>query len=625
MEVTSEQIQQLRDRAQGYMAAHSYRSASFWADKVLALTSDARDVFAVAQAYYLSGEYERAAHILIKHDLVARNMSCRYLCARCYVELKKWSEVLEVVGTDDDDLELILSQRELNQGAGSEAKLEVSQEQDSDKLSNIESIESTLFIEHADSLIAYVRGLAHEAFDSRANAVEAYKLAVLRDPFCTEAQERITDHQLISPKEEHAFLEQVAANVPDDDANKSLLVGLYATKMSKYDDAADSAHSALPEELQQNGEVQAAFAQRLFYQAKYRECFAITTGILDNDPYHHACLPLHIACQVELKDTNGLFYLAHRLVDAYPKNELAWFAVACYYLLTKNYENARRYFSKSTQLNLNFGESWIGFGHAFAVEGEHDQAMAAYSTAARLMTASHLPLLYIGMEHAQTNNHPMALQYLQQALALCDTDANVFHELGCVYFTVCHYTQADVAFTRALELASANDMPPEQIQAMTINVGHLRIKQGDYQGAVSVFSKARHLVPNSAAAAAGLACAHHYLGEYETAVELYHQALALNPSHTFSQQMLHIALDGLATEMMEALELSASVDDSASDISGLLSLEPPPFAMHKASEDADSPERRQFESSMNASLVSVESAASAMDMSSIDGSFVSDV
>jgi hypothetical protein len=41
--------------------------------------------------------------------------------------------------------------------------------------------------------------------------------------------------------------------------------------------------------------------------------------VLDQDPYHHACLPLHVACQVELKDTNGLFYLAHKLVDVHPK------------------------------------------------------------------------------------------------------------------------------------------------------------------------------------------------------------------------------------------------------------------------------------------------------------------
>lgn len=42
--------------------------------------------------------------------------------------------------------------------------------------------------------------------------------------------------------------------------------------------------------------------------------------MLDEDAFHSSCLPLHIVCQVELKDTNNLFYLAHRLVDANPKS-----------------------------------------------------------------------------------------------------------------------------------------------------------------------------------------------------------------------------------------------------------------------------------------------------------------
>ena len=58
----------------------------------------------------------------------------------------------------------------------------------------------------------------------------------------------------------------------------------------------------------------------------------------------------------------GLFYLAHKLVDSYPDKavgsihlrggiitnhvtlQIAWFAVGCYYYLTKSNETARRYF-----------------------------------------------------------------------------------------------------------------------------------------------------------------------------------------------------------------------------------------------------------------------------------------
>lgn len=52
-------------------------------------------------------------------------------------------------------------------------------------------------------------------------------------------------------------------------------------------------------------------------------------------------------------------------------------------------------------------------------KGEHDQAMSAYSTAARLLPGSHLPLLYIGMAQAQMNNLPLAARYLERAMGLC--------------------------------------------------------------------------------------------------------------------------------------------------------------------------------------------------------------
>lgn len=41
--------------------------------------------------------------------------------------------------------------------------------------------------------------------------------------------------------------------------------------------------------------------------------------------------------------------------------------------------------SKATTLERKYGPAWIAYGHSFAVESEHDQAMAAYFTAAQLM------------------------------------------------------------------------------------------------------------------------------------------------------------------------------------------------------------------------------------------------
>ncbi len=43
------------------------------------------------------------------------------------------------------------------------------------------------------------------------------------------------------------------------------------------------------------------------------------------------------------------------------------------------------FYSKATTLERTYGPAWIAYGHSFAVESEHDQAMAAYFTSAQLM------------------------------------------------------------------------------------------------------------------------------------------------------------------------------------------------------------------------------------------------
>jgi len=65
--------------------------------------------------------------------------------------------------------------------------------------------------------------------------------------------------------------------------------------------------------------------------------------------------------------------------------QVSWFAVGCYYLSSGRHELARRYLNKATSLNRVFGPAWLAYGHSFAAENEHDQAMAAYFTASQLM------------------------------------------------------------------------------------------------------------------------------------------------------------------------------------------------------------------------------------------------
>ena len=137
--------------------------------------------------------------------------------------------------------------------------------------------------------------------------------------------------------------------------------------------------------LESDSDVLLSEAQLCFLQTDYDKTLCITTKLLDSDPYHRECLPLHIASLYELKEKNRLFLLAHQLVDLYPTEALPWLAVGSFYLLSGKNHEARRYFSKASTIDPLLGSAWIGFGHSFALEDESDQAISAYSAAARIL------------------------------------------------------------------------------------------------------------------------------------------------------------------------------------------------------------------------------------------------
>jgi anaphase-promoting complex subunit 6 len=116
-------------------------------------------------------------------------------------------------------------------------------------------------------------------------------------------------------------------------------------------------------------------------------------------------MPLHIACMYHLSHLHSkLFVVAHEMVDREPENPVSWYAVGVWYLSGGKWSQARQYFrsvtqhiiltknmlsppqSKTSLMDPRFGPAWIAFAHTFALEGEHDHAVTAYSTCARMFT-----------------------------------------------------------------------------------------------------------------------------------------------------------------------------------------------------------------------------------------------
>lgn len=136
-----------------------------------------------------------------------------------------------------------------------------------------------------------------------------------------------------------------------------------------------------------------------------------------------------VSCMADMHTRYAAQHLSHaashaspgacRLVRDYPDHGIAWHAVGCYYYATAQYDAARRFFGKATQLAPRHAPAWIAYGHAFAAQDESDQALAAYRTAARLFPGLHQPVLGMGREYQHMNNPMLAEQMYLQVPPAC--------------------------------------------------------------------------------------------------------------------------------------------------------------------------------------------------------------
>ncbi|KAL2354696.1 anaphase-promoting complex, cyclosome, subunit 3-domain-containing protein [Cryomyces antarcticus] len=483
----------LREWRQDALNKHQYESAIFVGDKLLALTNNERDVFWLAQVHFSAGNYSRALSFLARTDLPTRNPSCRYLAAHCHVKQGRYDDALAILG-DRNPVHLITTsnnaRRKLQHvdgtvrggvGRGSKGTLrggraDRSEERDGEDVSNIKF----------EAGMCYLRGVCYAKQNAFDRAKECYKDAVLIDVQCFEAFDQLMKNSLMSPDEEWKFLESLnfdsvsgtpSASSTQEAADFTRL--LYTTRLSKYEHPDEFARAtetlSTHYNLAANPDILLSRAELLFTQCRFRAALTLTTSILEADPCNFSAIPIHLAALHELDERNALFLLSHDLADKHPEEPCAWLAIGVYYLTIHRIADARRFFSKASMMDPHFGPAWIGFAHTFAAEGEHDQAISAYSTAARLFQGTHLPQLFLGMQNLQLHNLGLAHEYISTAYDLCRSDPLLLNELGVVFFHEACFDEAIRVFTLALEIggreASSSTPPPASASAGAATAG----------------------------------------------------------------------------------------------------------------------------------------------------------
>lgn len=303
-------------------------------------------------------------------------------------------------------------------------------------------------------------------------------------------------------------------------------------------------------------DVKVARAEELFYNCNYKKCLKIINSILDRDPYHKRTLFVQIGCLMELKDTNALFFMAQKLVDFNPDDAISWYAVGSYYILINKPEQGRRYLSKAASLDRLFGPAWLSYGHSFAKEKEHDQAMAAYFKAAQLMQGCHLPLLYIGVECGLTKNYEMAEKFFYQAMALAPLDVFVLHELGVIKYESEAYVDAEDIFRSTLmmvtEMRKKNqESLSERWEPMLNNLGHCCRKNKKLSEALNFHQRALSLKPLNPQTYTSIGFVYALMGRLSDALEAFHKSLALKRDDVITSTILKTVMEDLVEELVE--------------------------------------------------------------------------
>jgi len=521
-----------RAAASSYAASGSISTAIFHADKARALSGDDdEDVLRLCELLLRDEQHARALGALRARGLDRSSARGRLLCGRCLHALRAHEECAQTLGEGDGEGETV----------GEAERLAA--------LADGNAVDA--------AAMCALRGRAHEAMGNRVKAVRAYTMALRFDPMCYEAYEALLATHLLSEREEQELVESLKTT-----RDNSWIKDVYAvignsrevdskiargrSEIQEDGSTTPTASTSALDALQYNGDVRMACARRMYQRGEFAACYAELKHQFELEPSRLSGMPLYLAVMVELGKKNDLYLLAHSLVAEYPKKALTWFAIGCYYMATRQFDSARKYFSKATNMDPSFVQAWIGFGHAFAAQDESDQAMAAYRTATRLFPGTHIPVMSIGMEYQRTNNLSLAYQFFRKSFEICDTDPLLFNEYGVLLYRQGSYMDAVEHFHRALELA------PKPIdsrwESLIVNLAQALRKIGRYDEAIAKFESALLIAPRNASTYAALAFTYQMKSRCSEpvslglAIEHYHKALSLRAEDAFSQHHLELAL-----------------------------------------------------------------------------------
>lgn len=289
-------------------------------------------------------------------------------------------------------------------------------------------------------------GKCYDLLEHRSRALKCLLIAIKLDMVCVEAAEYIVDNGLLTELQRLELFVELA-QMSERSWMLPVYRGILLTESALHSSSTDSLHSAVfnsTASLSQSSSVDPTLecsssswlsrqAVHWFDNSNALEAYRLSRQAYLIDPYDNRGLVVYIASMVALRYKTELFYLAHELVNSYPKVALSWYSVGCYYWACMKYELAQKHLVKATKLDKRFAKAWTLLGHVMSSQEESEQAVSAYRTAARLLPGDHRPIMYMAKELARTNFLSPALHLLLGAIDISPDDTFLLNELGVIH------------------------------------------------------------------------------------------------------------------------------------------------------------------------------------------------
>ncbi|CCD23677.1 anaphase promoting complex subunit CDC16 NDAI_0C00160 [Naumovozyma dairenensis CBS 421] len=540
-------IEKLRLWRHDALMQHMYRTAEYIGNKIYTITADPNDAFWLAQVFYNNGSYLRAIELLSKDSYATSNVICRYLMGLCLFKLERFDDALDIVG-------------ETNPFATSKEKIDVENPEIPIQADGGIKIESSL---------CFLRGKIFLSQNNFTKAKQSLKDAILIDVKNFEAYEELICKNLLSPEEQWNLYQSLDFSGLDD--NEEMIRNLYKISLSQYLNNAEieSSETLLTQEygLGNSVDVMRSKLEKLFIQWKFNECLELCERALEDDEFNPTVLPIYLSCLFELGGDNKLFLISHNLAENFPKWAITWFSVATYYMSLNNIPMARKYFSKASILDPTFSSAWLGFAHTFALEGEHDQAISAYSTASRFFPGIHLPNMFLGMEYMASSTLSLAEEYFTLAYDTCRFDPLLLNEMGVLYFKKNELSKSKKYLKKALESLRASNMTSKMAFSIQMNLAHTYRKLGENERAIKCFKAVLEESGHDADIYCSLGFLYLKTNQLEKAVDYLHNSLSLKPTNNSAQELLLHALElnvSMTIDDLHPLMVNAKLQDDTS-------------------------------------------------------------